>query len=82
MARSITLHWHQYILDHATLPHDLYLELQAKVYSNTGVLWDQVYNFNIIVSIYDDDPWITHFNLKYQEYILECTKHEKTYEWG
>jgi hypothetical protein len=78
---SLTLYWHQYVLDDMRLPDDLYAELKQRVYQDKSILWDRDYRKDIIVSIYDDNPWLSVFCLKYSDYILSSTAHNKTYEW-
>lgn len=78
---QLTLYWHQYTLDDMKLPDHLYGELMERIRYDSSILWDRDYRRDILVSIYDDNPWQSVFNLKYSDYIIACTAHEKTYNW-
>ena len=79
---SLTLYWHQYVLDDQALPDELFGLLMDRVYASNGrILWDRAYNKDIIVSIYDDDPWQSIFNVQYSDYMVSSSPHEKTYTW-
>ena len=78
---SLTLYWHQYVLDDQALPDELFGVLMDRVREQNGVLWDRDYEKNIIVSIYDHDPWQSVINLQFADYMLSSSPHEKTYTW-